>query len=273
MKTIDNNRLLLNPMETTAFWWIEMIRNKVREINRNSSSDNNEIKFASLFDNYTEVDWRNLYLDLVDLIEGDIREKKGNYYSQETAKERHDNINLELSCILNSEIPDIDISPENSKSHVIYTNDKFVSAGARGNGVASTLKREQTPWYTLTGNETDLNCYYLLAATLAIIDANTNKFSSKPLKPLETGIIQGYRKYISPEEEINNIKNATVLAIENAKRNKILKICDYIIPPTYETSFSAIDYNGLEPYMDQAMDLASVILKTADIKKPYIKRQ
>lgn len=76
MKTLENNKLLLNPMETTAFWWIEMIRNKVREINKNSSSDNNEIKFASLFNDYTEVDWRNLYLDLVDLIEGDIREKK-----------------------------------------------------------------------------------------------------------------------------------------------------------------------------------------------------
>ncbi len=273
MNSIEN-KIKLNPIEATAFWWVKMIRNKVREINRRSR-DFDELRFADLFDGYKEEDWRNLYLRLVDLIEEDMREKQGKYFQQETAIRRHNNINIDLSCVIKDIVPDIDISPRYSKSNVIFTSDKSVSVGERGNAIAQILNRENNPWYTLTGDEDDLKCYYLLAATLAVIDANSKKYESKPLRPLKTGIVNGYKKYILPEFKMEKLRDSADLAIEYAEQNGIIRIINSATPPIYETDFTREEYNGLEPYMDKAMELASVILNKdpEDVKSPYSIRQ
>ena len=119
----------LSSIEVTAYWWVNIIKNKVRELIINGTNDKSELKFVKLFYNYTQIDWRNLYLELINYITEDVN----NYISledtmeidgfhQSTAKREHQRLNIELSKILNSKVPDIRLASSDFKDSVIYTN-------------------------------------------------------------------------------------------------------------------------------------------------------
>lgn len=55
----------LSSIEATAYWWVNTIRFRLRDIMTSGASDNNETLFAEIFYNFTEIDWRRLYLELV----------------------------------------------------------------------------------------------------------------------------------------------------------------------------------------------------------------
>ena len=55
----------LSPIETTAYWWINLMRYRVREIATSGARDRNEAKFAEIFYSFTEIDWRKVYLELI----------------------------------------------------------------------------------------------------------------------------------------------------------------------------------------------------------------
>lgn len=57
----NNEEIELSSIQATAYWWINLIRSKVKEILIEESSDKNNTKFAKIFCDFTEVDWRNLY--------------------------------------------------------------------------------------------------------------------------------------------------------------------------------------------------------------------
>ena len=62
----------LSPIQATSYWWVNSIREKVREIAIQGTIDKNEAEVASIFDNYTEINWRNLYLKLAKWISEDV---------------------------------------------------------------------------------------------------------------------------------------------------------------------------------------------------------
>ena len=53
-------KIELSPTEVTAYWWINSIKGKVRDIVIHNSRDYNEHLFINIFYGYTEVDWRNM---------------------------------------------------------------------------------------------------------------------------------------------------------------------------------------------------------------------
>ena len=125
----NNEEIELTSIQATAYWWVNLIRSKVKEILIETSSDEDKTNFAQIFCNFTEVEWRNLYLQLANYITEDINNyvPKGNAYdidafSQDTKKGGHNRINEELSKILQTSIPDIRLASRGSKDWVIYAN-------------------------------------------------------------------------------------------------------------------------------------------------------
>ena len=254
-------KIKLEACQSTAYWWIEKIRTKIKEINNNPCTPE-ELEFASLFDNYTEIDWRNLYKELLKLIKGDIDKRGNKFLTQGTRKGQHNRINCELMTILEKLIPDINITTSGSKDSTIYTNSK-ITAISQTNDKTIQLLRETYPWFIITGNDTDLFCYNFLAATLTLIHEDCN--SNKDFNKLRQGIIKGYRDYLLCDEDIESITERTDLAIEYAKHNGIIEIQD-TSPETYKTKFTDSDYCDLDLYMEFATEIARDIL-AQDIKE------
>lgn len=154
----ENEKVELSSIQATAYWWINQIRNKVKEIGLEKLSDKSEVKFAQTFYNFTEVEWRKLYLELVEYIAKDVE----NYipqgytfdidaFSQDTDKGGHDRIDCEISKIIKQSVPDIRIASRSSKDSVIYTNMFGVSIWYKSCGI-SKLPTKYEPSYLLTGD-------------------------------------------------------------------------------------------------------------------------
>lgn len=171
----NNEEIELSSIQATAYWWINLIRSKVKEILIEGTSDKNNTKFAKIFCDFTEVDWRNLYLQLVDCITEDVNNyvPKGNVYgidsfSQDTDKGGHNIINNAISKILQKSIPDIRLASNSSKDWVIYTNMFGASVLYKSCGV-SDLSTKYEPSYVLTGNKNKLDFYNQVISTIAVL--------------------------------------------------------------------------------------------------------
>ena len=122
---MEEEQITLSSVERTAYWWIVTIKSKVRELSIFKCYSKDEEKFISIFKNYTEVEWRILYLKLVEKISKDldqyIFEGRQSEFNQDTEREGHNLLNKELSSILGKKVPDISLSSDNAKDSVIYT--------------------------------------------------------------------------------------------------------------------------------------------------------
>jgi len=78
-----NKRVELSSIETAAYWWVKVIKERVRELLIRGIQNKQEEKFVEVFYNYTEIEWRNLYLELVNYITEDVN----NYIVKETILE------------------------------------------------------------------------------------------------------------------------------------------------------------------------------------------
>ena len=176
-------KIELSPIEVTAYWWTNSIKEKVRDIIIHNSRDDCENKFASIFYGYTEVDWRNLYLALVKDIAHDVEcldTTQGVYFSQDTCIGGHDRLNEELAQITNKFIPDIRLAGFGVKDSVIYTTSSRASVLYKscGDRVLPTMYDES---YILTGNQKKLDFYNTLISTIAIIEQKDKYFNSVPV--------------------------------------------------------------------------------------------
>ena len=178
----ENREIELSSIEATAYWWINVIRSKVRELILSGTSDKKEIEFVKKFYNYTEIDWRNLYLELVKYITEDVNNYVpiGNImgidtFSQDTDKKGHDRINAELSKIMNCYIPDIRLASSSTKDLVIYTNMFGACVWYKSGGVIN-LSTKYDPTYILTGDEQELNFYNLIVSTIAALKEKDKNF-------------------------------------------------------------------------------------------------
>ena len=262
----------LSPVEITAYWWVNVIRSKVKEILLYKSKRIEEIKFAEIFKKYTEKDWRNLYLQLSTLIIEDINnlENTGDiYFKQNTAKGKHKRLNEELSKITYKSVPDIRLAYSGSKDSEIYTN--FFGASYWYQSIPATydLPTSYEPCFILDGDEEELNFHNLFLATALTISNNDPKFKS--LSQLKNGFCE---KYI----ELHNIDKEKLFkrcakALNKAKEDDIMLIDRY--NDYCWIHFREIDLNGLDEYMEEASVYANHILQKQDshdkqfIKKTY----
>ena len=255
----DIEKIKLTPAQRTAYWWVNIIKGKVKALLDGEAYYDTEKKFAKIFEKYTERDWRKLYLKLTEEIEKDIENEndKNHYFVQETEMKKHDRINEELSKITSKPVPDILISTRSTKPMLIYTNKYKVIKQVRSIG-EEPLELECEPTYILTGNEKKLDFYYLLVATISALHEKDPKFESIPA--LANGFCKKYKEDTSnqsSEEIIEWFKDS----YDKAMWEGLITGFRWGYSSTYFCSDRLSHYKGLEPYMNQASDFADAILQ------------
>lgn len=263
-----SEKIELSSIEATAYWWINVIRNKVRELVISGTQNTQEIKFVEKFYNYTEVEWRNLYLALINYITEDVNNYVpiGNIigidaFNQATDKKGHDRINAELSKIMHCSIPDIRLASSSAKDSVIYTNMFGASVWYKSCGVTD-LPTKYTPSYVLTGDERELNFYNQIISTIAALKEQDRSFNSISL--LRDGFCKEYKKINDLTEDLQELSDRFNEAFEKACDKGIL--LGRFWEETYFSHFRDIDYVGLEPYMGMAEHYARVISQNGKSK-------
>ncbi len=249
----------LTPIETTAYWWVTMIRYKIRELIDLGAANKKEVKFVEKFYNCTERDWRNIYLGLVSLITEDVNNFKTNgvddSFCQDTSKGGHNRLNEELKILLKYSIPDIRLASTAAKDSIIYTNSESASVWYKSCGV-SELPYKYENDYILTGDEEELDFYNLVISTIIILNNQDNSFRSTIM--LRKIFCEEFKKINNLTCDLNEILNKFNRVFEKAGERNILlgKVWD----DTYYTVFKNIDLVGLQDYMATAQYYAFRIL-------------
>lgn len=267
-KTIE-----LNPYQQTAYWWINIIRAKVDELyiykNRTGKlKDDGEEKFLSIFGEYSEKDWRNIYISLQECIKNDVY----NYiptgdmlhldcFSQDTAKGRHTRLNEEISKILNIEVPDIRLANIGKKDSVIYTDYTSSYEWYKSCGIAELPVEYKCDYnYVLTGDLEELDFYNLVLATCLIIHDRGRNFISMDI--LRRVFCEEYKKHINIPNDIDDIyKEFNNVFIAFQERIDISRFWEKIFHYWYPKK---TDKNGLDCYMKLANEFASTIINEFD---------
>lgn len=270
---IKKEKIELSPIEATAYWWINSTRSRVREIVISGARDEDEAKFAEIFYGYTELDWRNVYLELVKCITLDvdsyIPEDSSDTFSQDTEIGGHQKINDEIAKIIRQEIPDIRLAGNGVKDSVIYTTTKMASVWYKSCGV-NKLATKYEASYVLTGDKESLDFYNLLISTIAVLDNEESDFDSVSL--LRERFCSEYMKLKENEKNIDEVIDMFNASFDKASRKKI--ILGRSFQESYFASFRDIDYVGLESYFDLANHYANVVLQKTkdDERKEFLKK-
>lgn len=262
----QNNTIDLSSIQATSYWWVNVIKSKVRELVKDGTVDKKEIKFAQKFYNYTDKDWRNLYLELVNYITDDVINYKkvidDDIFSQDTEEKGHDRINEELSKIMHTSIPDIRLASSSSKDSIIYTSMTNSSILYKSCGVTD-LPTKYFTTYILTGNEEELDFYNYLLSTIAVLKEKNTSFHSVSL--LRDTFCEEYKKINKLQEDSKELLERFNQAFSNASDKGIILGNHY--KDTYFCHFSDIDYIGLEQYMEMAEYYSDVILQRSKTTK------
>ena len=265
------NKIELSSIEVTAYWWIHVIRSKVRELSVSRKKDELETKFLEKFYTYTEKDWRNLYLKLIDDITEDVNNfvPRGDIigidaFSQDTDKKGHDRLNAELSKIMQCSIPDIRLAEKYRKDSVIYTNMFGACVWYKSAGVTD-LPTEYESNYILSGDEEELHFYHTLLATIAVLKRLDNRFESIP--ELREFFCEEYKQIYPSREDLNQLKERFHHAYEIANERGI--VYGSCWEESYGSNFQDIDFIGLEQYMKMVehYNIAQNILRKSEAKK------
>ena len=265
------NKIELSSIEGTAYWWIHVIRSKVRELSVSRKKDELETKFLEKFYTYTEKDWRDLYLKLIDDITEDVNNfvPRGDIigidaFSQDTDKKGHDRLNAELSKIMQCSIPDIRLAEKYRKDSVIYTNMFGACVWYKSAGVTD-LPTEYESNYILSGDEEELHFYHTLLATIAVLKRLDNRFESIP--ELREFFCDQYKQIHPSQEELNQLKDRFHHAYEIAHERGIVHGSCW--GESYGSNFQDIDYIGLEQYMEmvERYNIPQNILGKSEAKK------
>lgn len=256
-------KIELSSIEATAYWWTNIIKNKVRELIKINTTDENEINFVKLFCNYTMADWRNLYLELIKFITLNVNNYVPNCYeygidafNQNTDKTGHDQLNIALAKILDKPfIPDIRLASNSLKDSVIYTNIFGASVWYKSGGLTE-LPTKYNPTYILTGNEEEFYFRNLLLATIIVLKKLDKTFHST--STLRKAFCQEYQKNISKKkrEDVIDLFNEVFNQLNDDKI--ILGRCYH---DTYYDTIQKNDYAGLDKYMVIATHYANKILE------------
>lgn len=258
----NNEEIELTSIQATAYWWVNLIRSKVKEILIEKSSNEDKTKFAQIFCKFTEVDWREIYLQLVYYIGEDVNNyiPKGDIYgidafNQDTEKGGHNRINEKLSKILQTSIPDIRLASSSSKDWVIYTNMFGACVWYKSCGV-SDLPTKYEPSYVLTGDENELDFYNQVLSTIAVLQQKDHSFDSTPI--LRDRFCDEYKRIYSSDDTLDEIRKRFNQAFNKAADRDI--VLGRSFKQSYFAHFRDFDYVGLENYMKLAEHYARIIL-------------
>lgn len=254
----------LSPIEATAYWWVNLIKRKVKEITINGTHQLNEKKFGEIFYGFTETDWRNLYLQLIPYITEDVdkymtkrNNDEENAFNQDTDKNGHNRINEEISKIIKKQLPNIRLAGNGVKDYIIYTTHERAYVYYKSCGIIN-LPTIYEPDYVLTGNEDALNFYNSLISTIAIINQENSNFHSMPV--LREIFCNEYVKLSNSKEKLENIIEAFNYAFNKANDEDLIMGSSHNIT-YFPRWFCKIDFLGLDSYVDLAKHYANAILK------------
>ena len=175
----------LNPIEATAYWWVNNIKNKIKELYNSQNKDEKEREFLELFYQFNDLQWRELYLELVDGLSEKIIttlafDNSLEYYQQETTAFGHDDINEVLNKVVNKDIPDINLALQGIGDSIICTN----TCGADrvfAEGGISSLDTDFDSNYILSG---DMQEFEIKSIIMMLLRAIINNNSFEKLKRL-----------------------------------------------------------------------------------------
>lgn len=176
-------KINLSPIEATAYWWVQTINKKLIEIE--ILNDNKEEReFLSNFKDFTDVEWRILYLELTKYISKKVNNISNNdeaeCYHQDTAKKYHNDINEVLCSVLKTNIPDINLTLSGIESSAIYTNQYGADRVYDISGIVK-LDTIYDSNYILSGDEKELEMKNLI---MYLIDLEVYNKSLESLKEI-----------------------------------------------------------------------------------------
>ena len=258
-------KIELSATEVTAYWWIGVIRNKIREISAcQNQASKDELDFLNIFHDYTERDWRNVYLGLVNKITEDINNYvpngdfigiSANVFNQDTDAKGHDRLNSELCQITKRHIPDIRLSARWSYDMVIYTNMFGASVRLKSCGLRQ-LTTKYDASYILTGDEEILDFYNQLVATIFLLHKKDKKFDSIPI--LKKYFCEEYKKNQESEQQLQELYEKFDYIFKRAYAKDVIGIT--MLDKNYYSKIKDIDLVCLDKYMKMADIYANAIL-------------
>ena len=198
----------LTPYEVASYWWVKKIKNKIKIIKsniNNNYSSKDEIDFYEIFKNYTEIEYRNIYLKLSKLIKDNVDNFVPNgmldifIYSQSTNLKKHNDLNNNLKTILNKEIKDIELN-DIPTSILIDLNGCYEWTLTKG---PKLLSRTYNETYILTGDNKKLDFYSKILNTLLLI--NKKELSYDSLIDFKLYYCTKYKENYSKEDLIEEI--------------------------------------------------------------------
>ncbi len=246
-----SEEIKLSGIEQASYWWT----NRLMYMTRYFASicelggcriTSDELKFLSIFSNYTDKEWRDLYLELTKCITEDVNNfvPTSQYigiekFSQDTTKGSHDRLNAELAKITGVQaFPDIRLADSGHKDEVIYTN-KFGSSVWYKSCGKRPLEDSYEPTYILTGNEKELNLYNDLIATLAVLDAH----HLHDMDLFRQSFCKAYSRQNAPIKDIGKIRDLFNKCFHEASERGI--VLGRFWQKTFSTSLLKYDLKGL----------------------------
>ena len=259
----EEKKIELSSFETTAYWWVRLLKRKVRELSISRVRTQNEDLFLNAFYTKDEVEWRKIYLKLAKSLITEVNEyestKDPEYdpecFWQDTDLKRHNILNRILSEIIASPVPDIRLSTYTSKDQVIYTNMFGASVWYKSLDERA-LPTKYEPCYLLTGDEEELNFNNLFLSTIVTLKEKDHEFKSISL--VKKVFCKEYQNN-HPEDNLEEIEDRFDKALETAACKDIIQKSLY--GDHYYCHFYDIDLVGLDQYMGIANHYANLILK------------
>ncbi len=256
---MEKGMIELTPIQASAYWCVNMMRNKIKEISRNKSVDCNEIEFLNIFYSYSDIEWRRIYVELCSHFDEIAQEMNGYEFSLDTELGGHNRLNQVLSNVLNVSIPDIRLAGYSSKDSVLYVTKNKVSVWYKSCGEMPLSKKYETD-YVLTGNKEELDFYNLVLATIAMLGVQNPGFRSIP--NLRKRFCEEYKK-VHNDKELVDIVDEFNMAYKKANERELViggVSSDRFIPIMY-----SMDIALLEDYLDMGQHYADVILQRDEV--------
>ncbi|MBQ9318381.1 MAG: hypothetical protein IJR82_01980 [Bacilli bacterium] len=241
----------LNPIEATAYWWINNIKYKVRELHYNNKNIQ-ELEFYNLFYRYTDLEWRKLYIFLVESLKKKVNDyislnDDNNSYQQGTEITCHDDINEILSSFLKNNVPDICLALKGVGNSFIYTNNYGADRVFADNGISS-LDDAYGSNYILSGDKEEFEVKTLIMLLLKSFNSNT---SFEKLKQLFIDIYLG----MHPEKDIFSVIDEFIKIFNQMCDDNMILSTSY--EKVYKSKLSDFDLISLES--DDVTPLASKV--------------
>ena len=251
------NKIELSSYEVTAYWWIKKIKTRIKDIIANEEKYNNdEVDFAHILYNYTENDWRNIYIQLARYIEAKVNDYECEYY-QGVDKKRHNDINYVLSSFNKSLVPDIKLAGDELIDCDIYTSkgSATVFYNTRGLVPLSTAYEEE---FLLTGNKEQLDFYNLIKAVIVSLHRLDTSFSSVDQLRNEFCDIYFKKNHDCLLQDLRQIRDSFNVVMDQLSDKNL--ITGSWNSKNYKCLFEDMDLVGIDSYFKNAEIYTNQIL-------------